>query len=94
MANNETENLNISPEEKEYNDLIRRGDDFFKIDLFKSAKEMYEKVLLIKPDDPDTVSKISECKRLIKRDTKRVLIVLPFILIAVITVIWVKMCRF
>ncbi len=80
-------------EDSDYIDFIRRGNDFFKIDLFKSAKEMYEQALLCKPNDSEAGSKISDCNNLIKRDTKRVLLVLPFVFIAVFAVIWFKMHR-
>ena len=64
---------------------MRRGDDFFRIELFKSAKEMYEEALKYKKNDEATQMKIGECKRLIKRDTRRIITVLPFLIIIVVT---------
>lgn len=93
MSTERIEELRECAEEKKYNDFVRRGDDFFRIELFKSAKEMYEQALLLKPDDESTITKKADCERLIRRDTKRVLIVLPFIIIAVATVIMFKFCR-
>ena len=91
MAHEEVIEPNLSLEEKTYNDFIRRGDDFFRIELLKSAKEMYEEALKCKQNDEPASLKIVECKRLIKRDTKRILIVLPFLIIIVLAVIYYKL---
>ena len=90
MAHEEVNEVILTKEEKIYNDLIRRGDDFFKIELFKSARGMFEEAMKYKPNDEATKSKIAECRRLVRRDTKRVIAILPFLIIIVSTVIWYK----
>jgi hypothetical protein len=90
MAHEELNQENLSPEEKRYNDFTRRGDDFFRIELFKSAKEMYEEALKQKQNDEPAFQKITECKKLIQRDTKRILFVLPFLILIVLSVIYLK----
>lgn len=90
MAHEELNGENLSVEEKRYNDFIRRGDDFFRIELFKSAREMYEEALKYKQNDETANLKIAECKRFIKRDTKKILITLPFLIVIILTVIYYK----
>lgn len=82
---------NLSPEEKKYNDYMRRGDDFYRIELFKSAKEMYLEALKYLPEDDNAKTKADDCRRLIKRDMKRILVILPILIILVMLVICAKM---
>ena len=74
MDTHENNNQLLSATDKQFADCIRRGDDFFRIELFKSAKEMFRKALTYRDNEADTLAKIDECDRLIKRDTKRVLV--------------------
>ena len=73
----------LSKEEKMFNEYIRRGDDFFRIELFKSSREMYQEAQKLKPQDTYCATRIKECTNLIRRDTKRILFVLPFLIIIV-----------
>ena len=90
MEQEKIEESTINKEENLFNDYIRRGDDFFRIELFKSSREMYEEAKKIKPTDEYAASRIDECRRLIKLDTRRILFVLPFLILIVGGIIYYK----
>lgn len=92
MSSEIIEDVNLTEEEKEYRDLIRRGDDFFRIELFKSSREKYEEALKLKPSDEYAQNRIIECNNLIKRDTRRILMVLPFVIAFVYFIVAYKCC--
>ncbi len=85
MAHSTTEN-SLSPAEKEFQNLMRQGDDFYKIELLRHAKSWYKKALE-KNIDPDTVKqKISACDQLLSKERKIVFILLGIALVAIL--IW------
>lgn len=61
-----------------FEEYMQRGDDFFKIELLRQAKNWYEKALAINIENEDVKSRISECQRLLAFE-KRV----TFILLAI-----------
>ena len=91
MAHHDHEEENLSPEEKIYRDFIRRGNDFYNIDLFLSAKYMYADALKTKPNDTFAQEKFDQCKSNIKRDTIRVLTVVPIVAGIIVSLFYVLM---
>jgi hypothetical protein len=86
MAHHETQEENLSHEEIMYRYHIQRGSDFTKIELFLSARNNYQMALKYHPDDPFATEKITACTEQIRKDRKKVLVIVPFVL-AVITLV-------
>jgi hypothetical protein len=59
---NKISDSTTSKSERNFNEFMQRGDDFFKIELLRQAKSWYEKALIIKPDNEKVQSCISDCK--------------------------------
>lgn len=87
MGHHPLDESKLSPEERNYIDCIRRGDDFYAIDLFLRAREMYEKALIYKPGDAFARDMISKCRANVKRDTRRVIIVAAAFALAALVII-------
>jgi hypothetical protein len=80
MSHHEETTAILSHEELMYNDHIRRGSDFMKIDLFLSARGEYENALDYKPNDVFSKEQIALCNQYISRDRKKVLVIIPLVL--------------
>jgi hypothetical protein len=91
MAHHDHEDENLSPEDKIYKDFIRRGNDFYNIDLFLSAKYMFADALKIRPNDEFAQERFNKCKSNIKRDTVRVLTVVPIVAGIIIGLFYILM---
>ncbi|HRY99346.1 MAG TPA: hypothetical protein P5550_09860 [Bacteroidales bacterium] len=76
MGHHPTDESNLTPAERHYADFMRRGDDFYAIDLFVRAREMYEKALEHLPGDENALRKIAQCRDNVSHDTRKVLIIL------------------
>ncbi|HTX87983.1 MAG TPA: hypothetical protein VMC08_03260 [Bacteroidales bacterium] len=87
MAHETIQEENLSHEEIKYRYHIQRGMDFTKIELFRSARENYLEALKYKPGDPLALERADECNRQIKRDTVKVLIIVPVVLAIVAAII-------
>jgi len=66
--------FNLSPAEREFNDLINHADDFFKIELLRQAKSWYKKALSLNMQTDMVKSRIEECERLLAFENKVVVI--------------------
>ena len=86
MAHHETHDEHLSHDEIMYRYHIQRGSDFTKIDLFLSAKNNYLDALKYKPGDPFASTRAEECTKQIRKDRKKVLMIVPFVL-ALITIV-------
>jgi hypothetical protein len=86
MAHHEESTENLSHDEIMYKYHMQRGMDFTKIDLFLSARTNYELALKYRPGDHLAAEKASACTGQIRKDRKKVLTVLPFVL-ALITLV-------
>jgi len=91
MAHHNTQEENLSHEEIMYRYHILRGSDFTKIELFLSAYNNYEMALKYHPEDPFATEKMAACTEQIRKDRKKVLMIVPFVL-AIITI--VILCNF
>ena len=87
MAHEEVHEENLSHDEIQYRYHIQRGSDYMKIDLFRSARETYKEALIYKPGDPLAAEKIAVCHQYIRRDRKKVLIIVPVVLAIILGVI-------
>jgi siroheme synthase len=87
MAHEEIHDENPTHEEIKYRYHIQRGSDFTKIELYRSARENYKEALKYKPGDPFATGRIAECNAQIRRDTVKVLIIVPIVLAIIAAVV-------
>jgi len=59
--------------EIQFRELIRMGDDFFKIELLRQAKNCYQKALLLNIEADSVKLKLEECEKLLAFENKVVL---------------------
>ena len=81
------ENLNLSKEELEFNDFIRRGDDFIKIQIYRNARECYTFALESNFNNEISEAKLSECNALIRSESRMIINVVAVMAIAAIVFI-------
>lgn len=91
MAHHETHEENLSHEEIMYRYYIQRGSDFTKIELFLSARNNYQMALKYNPGDPFSTKKFAACNEQIRKDRKKVLIILPFVFALIALVIFLNL---
>jgi len=72
MEHNNTTTLNAI--ERDFVDFMRRGDDFFRIELLRPAKIWYNKALELNIETEKVKHKIAECDRLLAFERKVVVI--------------------
>ncbi|MCX6237131.1 MAG: hypothetical protein NTY07_06155 [Bacteroidia bacterium] len=64
----------LSPAESEFIDLMQHGDDFFKIELLRPAKNYYKRALELNLEKEKVRQKITECDQLLAFERKVFLI--------------------
>ena len=74
----------LSPVERQFLDLMRHGDNFFKIELLRPAKSYYKKALELNIEAEKVKEKIAECDRLLSFEIKviRILVAITVALVA------------
>jgi hypothetical protein len=70
MGHQETDLTLLSPEERSFRELMNRGDDFFKIEIFRSAKAWYSRALALNIHQEQARERIEECERLLSYERK------------------------
>ena len=90
MSHHETNEENLSHDEIMYRYHIQRGSDFTKIDLFLSARNNYQMALKYHPGDPVATEKAAACNEQIRKDRKKVLVILPFVFAIIALVIFLN----
>ncbi len=63
----------LSRMEREFNDYMEHGDDFFKIELWRPARSWYKKALALNIEPERVRYKIAECDRLQAFEVKVIL---------------------
>ena len=86
MAHHATEE-NISPVEKKFRELMLNGDDFFKIEIYRSAVKQYKEAAKLDVNNDLANQKIAECERLLRNERKWIYIILS-IAAATVILIW------
>jgi len=86
MAHHEN-NENLSPEEKKFRELMTNGDDFFKIEIYRSAVKQYKEAAKLDLDNDLASQKVAECERLLRNERKWIYILLSVAAVTVI-LIW------
>jgi hypothetical protein len=69
MAHHENK-TNLSLDERRFREYMQQGDDFMKIEIFRSAKAWYKKAMDLNMENMKVQEKIDECNRLLNYETK------------------------
>lgn len=91
MAHHHEEDLNLTPEQKKFNDLIKHGDDFAKIEIFRLAVETYQEALAMGVDDKLAKSKLAYCKHKLSFE-KRVFTYIAIVAVIIVGFVWAIRC--
>jgi len=75
MAHVESKSL-MNPAERDFEDFMQRGNDFFKIELLRQAKSWYQKALGLNIESEKVKHQIAECDRMLAYENKVVSILL------------------
>ncbi len=73
--------------EREYLDLMRHGDNFFKIELLRPAKSYYQKALQLNIETEKVKQRIAECDRLLAFEIKVIWILVAIAVVFVLAFI-------
>jgi len=77
----------LSHSEREYLDLMRHGDNFFKIELLRPAKSYYQKALQLNIETEKVKQRIAECDRLLAFEIKVIWILVAIAVVFVLAFI-------
>ena len=77
----------LSHAEREYLDLMRHGDNFFKIELLRPAKSYYQKALRLNIETEKVKQRIAECDRLLAFEIKVIWILVAIAVVFVLAFI-------
>jgi len=86
MSHESTPSHPLSHEELKYREHFQRGNDFCKIELFRSAREEYKRALLYNPEDIASQAMIADCNLHIRQDARRVYIIVPIVIAIIIAI--------
>jgi hypothetical protein len=89
MKNPSLETASI-PAQREFMDLMQHGDDFFKIELWRPAKNWYKKALDLNIESERVAQKIAECDKSLIFEVKVIRILAS--IAAVVVLICVAFC--
>jgi hypothetical protein len=81
------ETIDLSPEERRFLDFMQKGDDFMKIEIYRSAKECYSKALELNHNPGLVRSKLDNCNRLLQSEKKRIIVIASVMAIIVLSLI-------
>jgi hypothetical protein len=87
MAHHSSETT-LSPAEREFADLMQRGDDFFKIQLLRPAKSWYQKAQAMNIETEKIKKKIAECDKQLAFELKVIKILAVVAAIVVLLIIF------
>lgn len=79
--------ISLNPEDRQVKDLLKKGDDFMKIEIYKMARRYYEKALAIEPQNPELQQKVRHVINLQKRELKTIAIIVSIMAIVVVAVV-------
>ena len=74
----------LSRSDRKFLDLMRHGDNFFKIELLRPAKSYYQKALELNIDAEKVKQKIADCDRLLKFELKVIWVIVAITAISII----------
>ena len=77
----------LSPEEKKYRENMITGDDFMKIEIFRSAAACYRRALEVKPGDEEAAVKLADTREKIKKENKAIYAIVSIAAVIVLLVV-------
>ena len=80
----------LTPTERKFLDLMRHGDNFFRIELLRPAKSYYKKALELNIETDKVQQKIAECDRLITFELKVIKIIIVIAAIVVLAILFFR----
>jgi hypothetical protein len=83
----DTHQENLGPEEKKYQDLVSRGDDYQRIELYRWALHYYNLAKEMGIPDDSLQGKIDTIKSKIKKETRSIITVI-IIAALIILIVW------
>lgn len=75
--------------ERDFMEWMRRGDDFFKIELLRQARNCYRKAMDLNPKAKEVQHQIAECNRLLAFENKVVRILSGIAALAILTYLFI-----
>lgn len=81
------ENSGLSPMERRFLDYMQKGDDFMKIEIYRSAKECYARAEELNLNHAVAKSKLDNCNRLLHVEKKRIIIIVSVIAIVAVALL-------
>ncbi len=80
-------NENISKKELDFNEIIQRGEDFMKIQIFRNARECFQLALNMNFNNVFAQKKLDDVNIKIKDESKTIIIILTVLGLIVASVI-------
>ncbi len=84
------ENQVMTPEEKRFREYLLNGDDFIKIEIFRSAVSWYRKALELKPENPEARQKLEDALARIKKENKAIYIIVSIAAVVTLLIIFLR----
>jgi hypothetical protein len=78
------DNQILTPEERKFREFMNTGDDFIKIEIFRSAASYYGKALALKPGDAEAGRKLAETREKIKKENRAIYVIVAVAAVAVL----------
>ncbi len=83
MATHSNHDEHLDPETKAFNDFMREGNDYVKIELYLYAIKRFQQALLLKPYDSTATERIAYCKSKFQKDNKTIAVVVACAIVVV-----------
>ena len=79
---------NLSPEEKKYRELMTNGEDFLKIEIYRSALSRYKAAAAMNFDKGEAAKKVEEVSAMLQKENKAIYIIVA-VAAVVVAVVWI-----
>lgn len=87
MATKSLYDQGLPHDEIMYREHFQRGNDFIKIELFRSARGEFQAAMHYKPGDEASKKLEADCEKQIRQDAKKVYVIVPIVLAIIAAVI-------
>jgi hypothetical protein len=78
------DNQILTPEDRRFREFMNTGDDFTKIEIFRSAASFYGKALALRPGDEEAGRRLAEIQEKIKKENKAIYVIVAVAAVAVL----------
>ena len=80
----------LTPEEKAYQEYMTQAESFMKIEIFRSARNWYNKALELNLHNDEVKEKLSICKKVLKKESRNIIAIVVIACLVIISVILYK----